>query len=495
MADRSLRRPLRRSLRRAPAGLLAAVLALATLSACSGGDGSDDPETGGTSASPSASPSASGGASGEGTEAEEVAAAEPVLLGDQPLIQPCRLVDLDAVEQQFGPMPKQGVVEQHYPTASVTGAAWEQASVNDSVEASCSYSWGDGHSLRVRVDHYESEERAKAQWAAIAYLGTGAESRELAGLDFPAWLEWVKDLQKELEADTGGEPVAGAKHLLYVPGRQHWVTWRDNALITLSWSRPVDVFRDEPLSPQEYRFQAPRMKALTQVARTADVTDQTPLPVQLANEETFEGTPYLEPCALADDEVVTTLVQWEPTVEVRSYSTERDVRRRARQGGDAPFYRSPGASCEREAEGGPTNIKTRSVEVEVRYAADARRTQKLIGEWAVDNFYTEEYEKKYGLQDLVAFRMATPRASDADWLYILDTKEVSSTRVVKAYAAVGPYVVRLVADRGLAGGDLRQVDADSYVAAVDLVAARIRELTDDCGGDCPVAGPATAPAG
>lgn len=483
------RRP--RSARRLVPALLVGAL---TLTACSGGSGDGD-AAGRTEAPADASASAAPSVSDAATEEPE-----PIMLGDHPYRSPCRLVDLDTVETAFGPLGRQGNVVQVSYADSLEGRRWRQATdtITESVEAECTYSWRDraAHDLRVKLAFYDSPRRAKEEWAAIAYLGTGEESRKLAQEDLRSdflgegsdW-SWVLELARENEANSGGKRVRGAKHLLYVPGEQRWVTWRDNALVWLQWTKAADGFSDEPLSPAEYRFQAPRMKRLARAARTADATDQRPLPVQLGNPDTFEGTAYVEPCALLDGDVVRLLLGRRPEPDVRATSVERDVGLRMRRGGDEPFYRSPSASCERTARiSRGIRERTANAELEVRYAASAQEATRLVERYMVERFYDPPESNRITLAHLVSGRLATPRASDADVLYIFDTGDrVSYLRVVHAYAAVGPYVIGLDADRGLVGRSLRskQLTADQYAAAVDALAARVRELTDECGGECP----------
>ena len=91
---------------------------------------------------------------------------------------------MDAVERIYGPMKALGYVRQEFYDASLTEAEFKRVTdtVTRSLRTVCDYNRGDAHStsVQVEVDQFRSEKVARAEWASIAYLGTGKESRKLA---------------------------------------------------------------------------------------------------------------------------------------------------------------------------------------------------------------------------------------------------------------------------------------------------------------------------
>ena len=84
-------------------------------------------------------------------------------------------------------------MRQEYYDHSLTPAEFKRKTdnVTRSVRTVCDYNRGDAQrtSVQVTVEQYRSDKAARSEWASIAYLGTGKESRKLAKRDFsgPSW--------------------------------------------------------------------------------------------------------------------------------------------------------------------------------------------------------------------------------------------------------------------------------------------------------------------
>jgi len=357
------------------------------------------------------------------------------------------------------------------------------------VSSSCDYVYGDADatSLKIDVDHYRTPQRAKAEWASIAYLGTGKESKKLAKETYGDGFGFVQELARENEANLGGDPVAGArKSLLYVAGRQAFVTYGSNVVVTLHFGRAIDVFVDQPLTRPEYRSQAPRMvKAAAVVQRrlAQPDLDQTPLPPYLGDETSYaEGVPYLDACRLLDAEVFEVLVGQRPDHDATSTSLPVDPAAR-RRSNDALVEQTGVNSCERSAyRRSPRGVtgNTYSAELEIRYAPTAEQAPELLEEHVIRRNYEGRAARVGTLAGMVSAGFLTlQRESSADLLYILDSTPQTGRRdrFAHAYFNVGPYSLRLDASIPEKGYDFGSPSAGRYREAVELVVANVDALT------------------
>ena len=104
------------------------------------------------------------------------------MLGSRRYVSPCSV--LPDVERIYGPLTRRGYVRQEFYDSSMTAATFrrETDTASRSLRTVCDYNRGDAklRSIQVEVEQYRSAKAARAEWASIAYLGTGKESRKLA---------------------------------------------------------------------------------------------------------------------------------------------------------------------------------------------------------------------------------------------------------------------------------------------------------------------------
>ena len=91
---------------------------------------------------------------------------------------------LEDGERIYRPLTRRGYVRQDFYDSSMTAATFrrETDTASRSLRTVCDYNRGDPklRSIQVEVEQYRSAKAARAEWASIAYLGTGKESRKLA---------------------------------------------------------------------------------------------------------------------------------------------------------------------------------------------------------------------------------------------------------------------------------------------------------------------------
>ncbi len=138
------------------------------------------------------------------------------MLGDQPYVQPCRLLPMQQVRHDL-----------RTPRAERLRPPGGPGHLDERGGAQA----GDRHRHRLaaldlplqlrrrpaatrsasRWRPIPNLRRGEARWKAIRYLGTGKESAKLAQQSFAQGYEWVADLARQNEADLGGKPVARSR--------------------------------------------------------------------------------------------------------------------------------------------------------------------------------------------------------------------------------------------------------------------------------------------
>ncbi|ANH38691.1 hypothetical protein I601_2266 [Nocardioides dokdonensis FR1436] len=442
------------------------------------------------------SPDEAAGSTGEGgpaeQPAEETAPVEedpgPILVGDRPYLSPCRLVTLADVERVLRPLGDRGRVEQTYVAEPMTrGELRAETRYGGGVEVECRYDFADsdGSSFSVEVEQFPSTKAARERWEAVEYLGTGQQSDEIAREDLDGAFDWVAEAAAENERDLGGQPVEGADDLLYVPGQQRYLLTAGHALVWLQLSDVISVFADEPLSPAEYAAQTPRMRRLAALVRDrvrAGLDDQAPVPVTISGQRTLGGADVdlIDACALLGDDVFEALLRVEPEPYFESTSLARETRKKYRQNVGDPYAASPSSTCRRKryVDKGDSG-STRSAELTVRYAANGLEAFDLLEDDLAERF--AQGERGLRASQLEGVGLLRKLDSDADAAYVFDAlAEVGKDdRYTEAFVTVGPYEITIDADRGLVAGTLRErvVADEQYLAAVDLIAEHVHELT------------------
>jgi hypothetical protein len=414
---------------------------------------------------------------------------ERIRLGSNDYVSPCRLLTPKDVTRIFGRLGPDGYVDQvfHDESMSEKQLRRETDTVTAAVETSCDYVYGDQDitSLKVQVNHYRTAKRARAEWASIAYLGTGKESEKLAKDTYGDGFGFVVQLARENEANLGGDPVAGARRsLLYVAGRQAFVSYGSNVVVTLHYGRNIDVFLDEPLTAGEYRFQAPRMvKAAAVIKRRLAQRDldQSPLPAYIGDESSYaDGVPYLDACELLDAEAFEELVGETPDPGAESTSLPANPEARRRR--NATLSSQTGSnSCARDAYRNNKNgIGGRSyhADLEVRYAPTAT-APAVLEQHVIQKYYDEKDEASGRLDTLVAQGfMSAQRESTADLFYLFDSTPQTGRRdrFVTAFFTVGPYLFVLEGSVPQGEFDFKPPPLPRYRQAVDLVVANVDTL-------------------
>jgi hypothetical protein len=363
------------------------------------------------------------------------------------------------------------------------------------VKSSCDYVYGDADitSLKVQVDQYRNAKRAKGEWASIAYLGTRKESKKLAKDTYGDGFGFVVELARENERNMGGDPVAGArKSLLYVAGRQSFVSYGSNAVVTLSYGRNIETFLDEPLTPAEYRFQAPRMvKAAAVIKRRLGKPDldQSALPAYLGEESSYaDGVPYLDACKLLDAAAFQALVGKAPDPGVETTSLPADPASRRRRN-KTLSSRTGNNTCARTAyRSGKNEIGGRSysADLEVRYAPSPADTPALLEQYVIQHYYDEKAEAGARLDTMVAQGfMTSQRDTTADQFYMFDSTPQTGRkeRFAAAYFTVGPYLFQLNGLLPQGSYDYRPPSAARHGKAVDVIVANAQALLAELEAD------------
>jgi hypothetical protein len=459
------------------------VLAAATVLALGGcSDSAADPDAS----------AASAGASGPSTPtAPAEPAPEPILLGEQRYLSPCRLVDIEDVEKVFGKLGDQGYLTQTVLTDSLVGKELERALSFGRIDTSCSYSFGDDDltSVRVTVGQYPSPAEARAEWAEIRRYGSGKESAALAAEGAPAYLI---DLARETEAESGGDPVARAPELLFVAGKRDFVFVVGHALVRVAYSSNIDTFRTDRFTQQEYADQVPLMVGLRKrvVQRfERGIEDQSPASSVLGEETLLGGvTPFLEPCDLLTAEVfeAATGQSPDPETEVESYQVDSEKRYRTYRE-ERPLVASTDARCSRRAavgekatKAGGGGVTSYSVELTVQPTDSDVQSFEVLEHTLGNRYFEGPAEDSFRISQFLGLGyMRELDGTGADRAFVLDSKLIQEAagldRFKDGWFTVGPYVVHLDADRGGSLGRPTRVLSDrQYAEAIDLVAQEIR---------------------
>ena len=230
-------------------------------------------------------------------EASATPAPAPLAFGTHRYISPCSALPIDSAQRIYGATKRFGYVRQEYYDHSLTPAEFRRKTdnVTRSVRTACDYNRGDA-------------QRTSSEWASIAYLGTGKESRKLAKRDFsgPSWdLNWIAKLARENERDMGGKRVKGIDDVLFVRGRADFVGFRHNAVVRLSYL-PLS-FVTPVFSARQYRKQAAKAKrAFRVIYQQLDRADlaQQPLGPAINGEREVNGVPYLDPCRVLSEKAL-----------------------------------------------------------------------------------------------------------------------------------------------------------------------------------------------
>jgi hypothetical protein len=428
----------------------------------------------------------------------------PLTFGSHRYVSPCSVLPMDAVERIYGPMKPLGYVRQEYWDRSLTEAELRRETDNvfDSVQTVCHYNRGDARTttVRVEVDQYRSAKAARSAWGAIAYLGTGKDSRRLAKQDLsgprflsgPGWdFNFVKKIARENEINMGGKRVNGSSRVLYVKGRADFVGFRGNALIRIS-ALPLH-FTTPVLTASQARKQAAKAKQAFRVVYEqldrADL-DQAPLGPALGDEQEVNGLPYLDPCSVLNEEIFELATGRAETEGLDSTSLPVGTAA-LREEADKLIGQSPEASCSRRArfKRKPSDITSRAhhADLSVRVAARPQGDQvlsvgtELAQDWMIHRYVDKDARDRVTTRDLIAVGVVdqiTADETEADALYVFDSTVKTGAREASrvAFFNVGPYAFMLSVTRNTSlelysGKDL---DVAGYRKVVDAIAADVR---------------------
>lgn len=424
------------------------------------------------------------------TPAPEASAAPtpaPLMFGTHRYISPCSVLPMDAAQRIYGALKPGGYVRQEYYDQSLTPAEFKAKTdnVTRSVRTVCHYNRGDAQrtSVQVTVEQYRSDKIARSEWASIAYLGTGKESRKLAKRDFsgPSWdFNWIAKLARENERDMGGKRVKGIDDVLFVRGRADFVAFRHNALIRLSYL-PLS-FVTPVFSARQYRKQAAKARrAFRVIFKQLDRPDlaQQPVGPAINGERAVNGMPYLDPCRVLSARVFELATGHAPTENAESESLP------LRSAG------SPEASCSRTARHKKRRraltARYDNADLSVRVATKPQSQQtvnvgtELAGDWIIDRYVNRDARGRVTVQALMNAGVVTQVSDDdteADALYVFDSTRKTGRKKAfrRAFFNVGPYAFMLGVKRnsGLELYSGKQLGAAGYRKVVDAIAADVR---------------------
>jgi hypothetical protein len=420
-------------------------------------------------------------------EATATTTPAPLTFGTHRYISPCSVLPMDAVQRIYGRLKPLGYVRQEYYDHSLTPAEFKRKTdnVTRSVRTVCHYNRGDAQrtSVQVTVEQYRSDKAARSQWASIAYLGTGKESRKLAKRDFsgPSWdFNWIAKLARENERDMGGKRVKGIDDVLFVRGRADFVGFRHNALIRLSYL-PLS-FVTPVFSAHRYRKQAAKAKrAFRVISRQLDRADlaQQPLGPAINGEREVNGIPYLDPCTVLNEKVFALATGHAPTENAESESLPLDT------------SGSPEATCSRTARHKKRRHALTSrydhADLAVRVAAKPQSQQtvnvgtELAGDMLINRYVDKDARGRVNIRALINAGVVTQISDDdteADALYVFDSTRKTGRKKAfrRAFFNVGPYAFMLGVDRnsGLEMYSGTQPGVADYRKMVDAIARDVR---------------------
>ena len=419
----------------------------------------------------------------------------PIMLGSRRYVSPCSVLPLKDVERIYGPLTRRGYVRQEFYDSSMTAAAFrrETDTATRSLRTVCDYNRGDAklRSIQVVVEQYRSAKAARAEWASIAYLGTGEESRKLAreraGGDFDS----IVKLARENERNMGGDPVRGMKDVLFVRGRADFVGVGGNTVVRLSYL-PLG-FVAPVFSDHQYRVQAAKARAAFRVilARLDDAAlSQAPAPVAIGAEREVAGRPYLEPCsALTEDAFRAATGGRGPTEAAEMESLLKDTAW-LRSAADSTYGQSAEASCQRRARYKHQKSDLTShndyVELSVRVATQPQADDgvrnvgtELASDWMIATYFKKQDRKRVTAGALIragAATLVSNPETKADALYVAETEaQRGLPKRRTAFFNVGPYAFKLSVTRGTTitrSGS--SPSASAYQRVVDAIATGVR---------------------
>ena len=442
-------------------------------------------------------------------EAAATPAPSPLTFGSHRYVSPCSVLPMEAAERIYGPMNALGYVRQEFYDRSLTEAELKRKTdtVTGSVQTVCEYNRRDARDMivHVEVNQYRSEKTARNAWGAIAYLGTGKDSRKLSKMDLSGtgplfdWdFNFIKKLARENELNMGGKRVKGIDDVLYVRGRADFVGVRGNALVRLAYLPTGSFGFSTPLfTPSQYRKQAAKAKqafpVIYEQLDRADL-DQQPLGPSLTDEQELNGVPYLDPCSVLNDEIFELATGRAPTEQAESVSLPVDTAG-LREAADELIGQSPEASCSRRAryKRKPSDVMSRShhADLSVRVAARPQGDEvlsvgtELVQDWMINRYVNEDARDRVTTKDLVTAGVVdqvTADETEADALYVFDSTLKTGAREASrvAFFNVGPYAFMLAVSRNntlelYSGKDL---DVAGYRKVVDAIAADVRARTE-----------------
>jgi hypothetical protein len=427
-------------------------------------------------------------------EAAATPTPEPLTLGANRYISPCSVLPIAAVERIYGEMKPLGYVRQEFYDRSLSGPEFKHATdtVTRSIRTVCDYNRSDRKrtSVQVTVEQYRSAKAAKAEWASIAYLGTGKESRRLAKRNFsgPGYdFNFIQKLARENERDMGGKPVKGAQHVLYVRGRADFVGFHGNALVRLSYL-PLS-FVTPVFTPSQYRGQAAKAKrafrVIDQQLRRGDLA-QAPVGPAIGDEQEVNGVEYLDPCRVLTEDLFRLATRRVPTENAESQSLPIDTAG-LRESADDLYGASPEATCSRSArykrKKSDLTSRTDRVELSVRVAAQPQGDEvlsvgtQLTQDWIINRFVNKDARGRISTRDLIragVLDQVTADETDADALYVFDSRRKTGRAHAfkEAFFNVGPYAFMLHVTRGSGLGLFSGTDPTvaGYRKIVDAIA-------------------------
>ena len=442
-------------------------------------------------------------------EAVATPAPSPVTFGSHRYVSPCSVLPLDAVERIYGPMNPLGYVRQEFYDRSLTAAELKRKTntITGSVQTGCDYMRRDAREMivSVDVDQYRSEKAARNAWGAIAYLGTGKDSRRLSRMDLSgsgslfSWdLNFIKKWERENEINMGGKRVKGIDDVLYVRGRADFAGVRGNSLVRLAYLPTGSFGFSTPLfTPSQYRKQAAKAKqAFRVIYEQMDRADlaQEPLGPAVGGEQEVNGVPYLDPCSVLNEEVFELATGRAPTEHAESVSLPVGTAE-LRETAPELIGQSPEASCSRRAryKRKPSDVMSRShhADLSVRVAARPQGDEvlsvgtELVQDWMIFRYVNEDARDRVTTKDLITAGVVdqvTADETEADALYVFDSTLKTGAREASrvAFFNVGPYAFMLAVSRNntlelFSGKDL---DVAGYRKVVDAIAAEVRARTE-----------------
>lgn len=442
---------------------LAAALAM-LLAGCSGSPKGEDGD---------ASDSSSTGADEPADEPE------PLMLGTQRYVSPCRLLPPADAVRIYRDTGSYASFSQRIVEKSKTAAQMREIgqTVGASVQTDCNYFFTDRLEtlLTLDVKQYPSPAAAKAAWKRIKVLGTGAESRQLEreGNTFSFLYEWAK----ENEANSGGDPVRGLDPtILFVAGRTEFTGVRGNLLITFARKN----FAGQAFEGKEIRdaLTTTRRVFSTVYAHADDPDlDQSPVPSYW---QQAEGWPtFLDACQVFDDEIMVTLTG-HASYEAQDDSVLRDPDHRIARN-DSPGSRAVHNECGRTGK-----VETDSVRrpywhgtAEFVYGAPGDSGAEVLQGYVLRRVFDDEKSrKKYTLADLIkAGAMKKVEVDGTDSAYVFD-HTTPAIHVRFLVANVGDHVFRLDGDK-MKGLKTTRMPVPRLLKAGAQLAANIAAATTD----------------